>query len=58
LHQPGLEVGQFEGLLELANQDVVEVVGNAPEKEQADDQPKDQQVFAAVPPSGKTKALR
>ncbi len=38
LHQPGLQIGQLERLLELLDQDVVEVVGHAPQKEQADNQ--------------------
>ncbi len=38
LHQAGFEVGEDEGLLELWDQDVVEIVGHAPEKEQGGDQ--------------------
>ena len=38
LHQAGLEVGKLEDLLELLDEDVIEVVGDTPQEEQADNE--------------------
>ena len=40
LHEAGAEVRQLEDFLELLDEDVVEVVGDAPQKEEADDEHK------------------
>src|SRR6185437_3520941 len=47
LHQTGLEVRELERLLELADQDIVEIVGDPPEEKETDDEHERQDALAS-----------